>query len=278
MKRDTPIIFGIHATQPVWMRWLLAAIPFLIVIAIYMVASDMRHAENPSDKLLPTIGQMADAVERMAFVPDKRSGDYLMLSDTLASLKRLLSGVLLAATLGLLLGLNMGLYPGLRSLSFSGLTFVSMIPPLAILPILFIVVGIDELAKVTLIVIGILPVIARDMLMAVEKLPAEGKTKALTLGASQLALTYRIVLPQIMPRLIESVRLALGAAWLFLIAAEAIASSDGLGYRIFLVRRYLAMDVILPYVMWITMIGFTLDGLLRLALAQFFPWYKPANK
>ncbi len=61
-----------------------------------------------------------------------------------------------------------------------------------------------------------------------------------------------MVLPQIWPRLIDSLRLTLGSAWLFLIAAEAIASTEGLGYRIFLVRRYLAMDVILPYVVWIT--------------------------
>ncbi len=51
----------------------------------------------------------------------------------------------------------------------------------------------------------------------------------------------------------------MGSAWLFLIAAEAIASTEGLGYRIFLVRRYLAMDVILPYVVWITLLA-VLDG------------------
>ena len=63
------------------------------------------------------------------------------------------------------------------------------------------------------------------------------------------------------------------AAWLFLIAAEAIASTEGLGYRIFLVRRYLAMDVILPYVAWITFLGFALDWLLRLWLRRRFRWY-----
>ena len=57
-------------------------------------------------------------------------------------------------------------------------------------------------------------------------------------------------------------RLSLGPAWLFLIAAEAIASTDGLGYRIFLVRRYLSMDVILPYVAWITLLAWLTDELL----------------
>ena len=63
------------------------------------------------------------------------------------------------------------------------------------------------------------------------------------------------MLPQILPRLINCLRLQLGPAWLFLIAAEAISSDAGLGYRIFLVRRYLAMDVIFPYVVWITLLA-----------------------
>ena len=83
----------------------------------------------------------------------------------------------------------------------------------------------------------------------------------------------RIVAPQVLPRLVDAVRLSLGAAWLFLIAAEAIASTEGLGYRIFLVRRYLAMDVILPYVAWITLLAFLLDVGFRRLNAFFFPWY-----
>ena len=64
----------------------------------------------------------------------------------------------------------------------------------------------------------------------------------------------------------------LGSAWLFLIAAEAIASTDGLGYRIFLVRRYLSMDVIFPYVIWITLLAFLVDLALRKLSAWLFPW------
>ena len=59
---------------------------------------------------------------------------------------------------------------------------------------------------------------------------------------------------------------------IFLIAGEAIAATGGLGYRIFLVRRYLAMDVILPYVMWITLMAFAFDLLLRFASQRAFRW------
>jgi len=81
-----------------------------------------------------------------------------------------------------------------------------------------------------------------------------------------------VALPQLMPRLIEALRLSLGPAWVFLIAAEAVAADVGLGYRIFLVRRYFAMDIILPYVAWISLLAIAADALLLLLSRRAFPW------
>jgi NitT/TauT family transport system permease protein len=261
---------GLHAQVATRSRWLLAAIPFALLLIVYFVASHLRLADNPQDKLLPSLAQMSDAVLRLAFEPDPNTEQYVFWQDTWASLVRLFTGVSMAALTGLALGLNMGLLPRVRALLSPFVTVISMVPPLAILPIIFITFGVDETAKIMLIFIGVFPVITRDIFLTVEKVPPEQITKALSLGASQFAVIYRIVLPQIMPRLIDAARLALGGAWLFLIAAEAIASTDGLGYRIFLMRRYLAMDVILPYVMWITLLGFLMDyGLRRLVMWRY---------
>ena len=251
----------------------LGLLPFLVVAAVYLVASHERLAENPQDKLLPSLAQMADAIARLAFQPDPHTGDHVLLMDTWASLKRIGLGVGLAALAGLLAGINMGLLPRVRSLFSPFLTFLSMVPPLAILPILFIALGVDELSKVALIFLGVFPVIARDLMMASGQIPREQIIKAVTLGASATSVIYRIVLPQVLPRLLDAVRLSLGGAWLFLIAAEAIASTEGLGYRIFLVRRYLSMDVILPYVFWVTALGFATDWLLRQIVLRRFRWY-----
>ncbi len=268
-----PRFLGVHATPAPWLQRLLMLAPFVLLLAVYLTASHLRLAENPDDKILPSLTQMADAVVDLAFKPDPRSGEYVMLQDTLSSLKRLALGITLAAVVGLLLGLNMALFPGMGNTLIAVVTFMSIVPPLAILPIIFISFGVDELAKVMLIFLGVFPLITRDIYGTVKAMPREQLTKALTLGASELQLTYRIILPQVMPRLIDTVRLALGGGWLFLIAAEAIASTDGLGYRIFLVRRYLAMDVIIPYVLWITFLGFALDWALRQYVRRFYPWY-----
>ncbi len=252
---------------------LLALLPFIVIAAVYFFFSQQRLAENPQDKLLPSLAQMAAAVDRLALNPDPQTGEYTLFVDTWASLKRIALGVGIAALVGLLAGLNMGLLSRVRALFSPFVTFVSMVPPLAILPILFISLGVDELSKVALIFLGVFPVIARDLMLTAGQIPREQIVKAITLGASQTAVIYRIVLPQILPRLIDNVRLSLGGAWLFLIAAEAIASTEGLGYRIFLVRRYLAMDTILPYVFWITAIGFSADWLLRQLIIRRFRWY-----
>lgn len=272
-----PRFWGIHAEPQTWLRFVMGALPFVLLLVLYLTASHIRLERNPSDKITPSVTKMADAVKRMAFTQDRRTGQYLMFRDTVSSLRRLLIGLGLAAVVGLLVGLNMGMLPGLGVTLFPVVTFVSIIPPLAILPILLILFGAGEVGKIMLIFLGSVFIISRDIHYAVEKVPREQVVKALTLGASQLQVIYRVALPQIMPRLLVMVRLSLGAAWLFLIAGEAIASTDGLGYRIFLVRRYLAMDVIIPYVLWITFLGFCMDGLLRLFIRWRYPWYAAAE-
>ena len=278
MKTPIPLFRGLHAQPPYWLNILLAITPFLLFIAVYLVAAGIRHEANPQDKLLPTVNKIIQAVEKVAVVPDTRTGEILLWKDTAASLKRLGLGVSVAAVIGFFLGLNMGLLPGLRGLSLSFLTFVANIPPLAILPILFITFGVDQLGKVMLIILGTFPLIARDIYLETAKIPTNVVVKALTLGASQFGVIYRVIMPQILPRLIDTVRLVLGAAWLFLIASEAIASQDGLGYRIFLVRRYLSMDIIIVYVLWITLLAYCFDVFLRLVVSWLFPWYSQEKK
>jgi NitT/TauT family transport system permease protein len=250
----------------------LSLLPFILLIAAYLAGSNARLAANPGDKLLPSATTLAHTMHHYAFEEDERSGDILFWTDTSASLKRILIALTISAAMAVALSLAMGVIPYVRVTLAPFIAAISLIPPLALLPILFIVAGLGELAKVLLIIIGVAPIMVRDLALRVAELPPEQIIKAQTLGASTWQLILRIVMPQLWPRLIDALRLSLGAAWLFLIASEAIASTEGLGYRIFLVRRYLAMDVILPYVAWITLLAFAMDALLRLVRAKAFAW------
>ncbi len=250
----------------------LSALPFILVVAAYLYYSNARLAENPRDKLLPAPATIAATIHQFALEEDERTGEYLLWNDSRASLERLLTALAISAFIGVTLGVAIGVLPYLRHALGPFVAALSLIPPLAVLPILFIVVGLGEVAKIILIIIGVAPCIVRDLAMRTGELPGEQMIKAQTLGASTWQLVLRVVLPQMWPRLIDALRLTLGSAWLFLIAAEAIASTEGLGYRIFLVRRYLAMDVILPYVAWITVLAFSMDWLLRLLRTKAFAW------
>jgi NitT/TauT family transport system permease protein len=253
-------------------RLLLTLVPFVLIATIYLIASAERRAENPDDKLLPPVSEMAASFGRAAFVPDRRSGEYLLWNDTSASLRRLGMGLTVATVMGLAFGIAIGLLPVVNATLAPLIGVICMIPPLAVLPILFIVFGLGELSKVVLIVFGIAPFMIRDLTFAVSRIPTELMVKAQSLGASTWQIAIRVVLPQIMPRLIEALRLSRGPAFVFLNAAEAIAAESGLGYRIFLVRRFLAMDLILPYVAWITLIAFLLDHALAWLSRRAFPW------
>ncbi|WP_022683849.1 ABC transporter permease [Sphingobium bisphenolivorans] len=252
--------------------FLLGSLPILLLVLLYLVLAAQRHALNPMDKVLPLPGGMAEALSSLLFERDLLTGQIIFWADTVASLQRLGIGLGIATLAALVVGLVLGALPPVRATLGPLVTGIAVIPPIALLPILFIALGLGETAKVALIVIGIAPVMVRDITAHVAALPREQIVKAQTLGASSWQIMIRVALPQAMPRLLHAIRLSLGPAWVFLISAEAIASDVGLGYRIFLVRRYLSMDVIIPYVAWIALLAIVADVALVVASRKLYPW------
>ncbi|MFC0203953.1 ABC transporter permease [Novosphingobium soli] len=253
-------------------RLLLGALPIAALAVIYLVLAASRHQANPADKILPLPGSMVESMSALLFVPDQLTGQLVFWADTLASLQRLGIGLGIATLMAIVVGLALGALPPVRATLGPLVTGIAVIPPIALLPILFIALGLGETAKIALIVIGIAPVMVRDIAAHVAALPREQIIKAQTLGANSWQVMIRVALPQAMPRLLHAMRLALGPAWVFLISAEAIASDVGLGYRIFLVRRYLSMDVIIPYVAWIALLAIVMDVALTVLSRRLFPW------
>lgn len=106
----SPLFFGLHAKPPLAVKRILMVLPFILLIGLYLYASHIRLADNPQDKLLPSVSSMFDGMSRMAFEEGNRSGDILLWKDTFSSLKHLIYGVSLALLSALMLGLYMGLY------------------------------------------------------------------------------------------------------------------------------------------------------------------------
>jgi NitT/TauT family transport system permease protein len=261
---------------------------FAAGIAIYVYAARERHVANPDERVTPTITQMVKGMAGAALRPagDEEeqtsrgtlSGRFfgsMLWKDTTATARRFVYAMLLLVP-AVLLGLHIGLFP------YAGLTlerfvlFFDKIVALSLLPVLFIVFGIDELSKVMLIVIGVAPTVVLDTANLARGVPREHIVKAFTLGASDFDIAYRVVFKQILPRVLDGIRLNLKAVTLFLFAGEMIASTDGLAYRIALLRRQMGMDVIVPYVLWVALLLFLVDLAMRRANRFLHPWFQAA--
>jgi NitT/TauT family transport system permease protein len=274
LKRGIPVFWGLHARPGMVFGRILGLLPVALLVGLYMFVSHARHRVNPDDKLTPSLPQMYEEMKRRMTVPDKRSGKIDFVEDTKASLKRLALGISIAAVASYCIGIMMGMFPGFRALLGPLVTGLSNVNPLALLGIILVALGVGESSKVFLIAFGIGIPMMRTIAGMVERMPGELTVKAQTLGASQFQVLYKIVAPQMLPRLIDLVRVSLGAAWIFVVAAEYAGAEDGLGYRINLVIHYMNMALIIPYVIYISLLAYSgdllLQGILKLPC---FRWY-----
>jgi NitT/TauT family transport system permease protein len=268
--------------------FLLPWVLFVAGVGGYFYSARVRHLANPDERVTPTMTEMLKGMAGAALRPpgdaeeqappgtlSTRFFSSMLWTDTAATARRFLLAMLLLVP-AVLLGLHIGLFP------YAGLTlerfvlFFDKIVALSLLPVLFIVFGIDELSKVMLIVIGVAPTVVLDTANLARGVPQEQIIKALTLGAGDFDVAYRVVFKQILPRVFDGIRLNLKAVTLFLFAGEMIASTDGLAYRIALLRRHMGMDVIVPYVLWVALLLFLVDLGMRRANRFLHPWFQAA--
>ncbi len=200
-----------------------------------------------------------------------KQGESLLWLDTKASGKRILISMVFIFA-GIYLGLFMGAFPYAEKLLYRFVLFFDKIPAIAVLPILFIVFGLGETAKIALIVIGVAPTVILDTYLKVKEVHDEQLVKGMTLNASQSEIVFRIIYPQIIPKVLDTIRLNFKSVILFLIAGEALAAEAGIGYRIFVVRRYMDMATIFPYVVWISALAFMVDTAFRTWISKKYQW------
>ncbi len=278
----------IHAYPGRATAWILSWFLFAAGMLAYFYIAFERHRENPDDRVIPTLAQMVRGFEDAALKPAEEEEapqnpaaqtlasqirSSMLWKDTSATGRRFLISVALLFP-AVLLGLHMAMFPYIGALFLRFIQFFDKIVALSLLPIIFIAFGIDELSKIMLIVIGVTPTIILDTFNLSRSVPSEQIVKAFTLGARDFAITYRIIFKQILPRVLNSIRLNLKSVMLFLFAGEMIASTDGLAYRIALLRRHMGMDTIIPYVLCVALLLFLVDMGMNLLNRKLHPWFQ----
>ena len=258
---------------------------FLAGIFAYTQFSIVRHKENPEDRVIPSSAQLWQGIKASVLEPAEeddaldpsattwqRVSHSMVWKDTVSSSRRFFIAIALLIP-AVLIGLHMAVFPYAEAFFLRFVLFFDKIVALSLLPILFIVFGIDEWSKIMLMVIGVGPTLMLDTYNIAKSVPREQVVKAFTLKSTNLDVAYRVILKQILPQVINSVRLNLKPLALFLFAGEMIASTDGLAYRIAIMRRHMGMDIIIPYLLWVAVLLFGMDALLRVANRRLHPWY-----
>lgn len=268
-------MFRTDSKLPKWAILVLGLLPFVLLIAGYMweahhvreLVAQGGSTATASPKLMPLPSEMWEGFKSVAFERDAR-GDLRLWVDLWASLQRFAIGMTFVA-MGIVLGLYMGVFPFFESLFYRFFVFVDKVPPLLLMAILFMVFDVGELSKVALVIIGVAPGVIIDAYLRAKEIQREQFFKAQTLGASEQEIAWSIVFPQILPKMLDTLRLNFKSAWCYVIAGETIAASLGIGYRIFVLRRNVAMDTIIPYVIVATIMMFAFDYLFQYLIKRY---------
>jgi NitT/TauT family transport system permease protein len=205
----------------------------------------------------------------LTMLADLRSG--LILHDTIASLGRVLVGFVAGSILGMLLGVATGLSETADATVGQILQLARPIPPIAIVPLVILWIGIGEPAKWFVVAFGVLFPVWINTHSGIRQVQTTYVWTARSMGASGVTLVRTVYIPAAAPYLFAGLRMALAIAFFCLVAAEMAGASEGLMYRVDLAQLTFRTDRMLEGIVLLGVLSACLDGLLMFSLRRFFP-------
>lgn len=243
-------------------RWALRALSLLVPLVAWVVLSESGSVD---ETFLPTPAATWQAALDMA-------GSGELLTDTLASVRRVLLGFAIAMAISVPLGFAMGTWRWALAALEPIIGLVRYMPASAFIPLLIIWLGLGEPSKLAVLVLGV--VFFNTLMTAdvVRQVPRRLLEASMTLGATPGVLIRKVILPHSLPGIIDAARVNAAAGWNFVVIAELFASTEGLGYRITRSARFLQSDRIFAVLIIIGLIGIALDVTLRLVRDRVGRW------
>jgi NitT/TauT family transport system permease protein len=193
-------------------------------------------------------------------------------ADVGTSSYRVFMGYLLTCAVAVPLGILAGTFRFADAVVVPISEFIRYMPATAFIPLIIVWIGLGEEAKIAVIFIGC--VFQMILMVADDTRSVSGDLlhASQTLGATKSQVLLRVLLPALMPGLMNTMRLVMGWAWSFLIAAELFAASSGLGFMIIHAQRFLQTEVIFYGILVIGLLGLILDRAFALINEKLFPW------
>jgi NitT/TauT family transport system permease protein len=216
-------------------------------------------------KFLPSPAQVMDAFGRLWSTRE-------LLKDTVASLWRVGVGFLLAALFSIPVGVLMGSFPSIRALLEPVFGLMRYMPAPAFIPLLILYLGIGEAPKITLIFIGVFFFNSLMVMDTVKFVPKDLIEATYMLGGNRWEALTQVIVPHVLPGILDACRINLAAAWQLVIVSELIAATEGLGRRISVAGRFLKTDEIFVGLIVIGIIGLSFDLLFQYLLRMSCKW------
>ncbi len=198
--------------------------------------------------------------------------DSTLAQHTLASLLRIFAALAASVVIGIPVGLAIATSRIGKGIFDPIVEFLRPLPPLAYLPLIIIWVGIGETSKIVVISLAMLPAIILSTVAGVKSVSADRVNAARAFGATPTQVLRHVTLPSALPSILTGVRIALGAGWSTLVAAELVAATRGLGFMIQAAAQFLVTDVVIGGILAIAVIAFLLETIARLIERRFVPW------
>ncbi|NGN64529.1 ABC transporter permease [Streptomyces sp. A7024] len=236
----------------------------LIALAIGMVIWNVGAALAMIGDL-PGPGDVASRTGEMI-------GDGQLFENAWASLQRVFLGFLIGNAVAIPIGFLMGWYPVARGLLEPYIQFFRTIPPLAIIPLAIVLMGIGETPKVFVIFIAAFMATVVAAFQGVTNVDRTLVNAARVLGASDGVIFLKVVMPASVPFLLVGMRIGLGSAWATVVAAEIMGAESGVGQSMMQAQTYYDMPTIVVGVITIGVIGLVMDRLLLLAERRLTGW------
>lgn len=185
---------------------------------------------------------------------------------------RVLGGFVIAAAIAVPLGVLMGAYKPIEAFFEPFVSFARYLPASAFIPLLILWAGIGEAQKLSVIFIGSFFQLVLMVAVTVGNTRRDLVEAAYTLGAGDRGIVTRVLLPSSAPEIAEQLRMVLGWAWTYVIVAELIGASSGIGHMITDSQALLATDQIIFGIIVIGLIGLVTDLAFKAFNRRLFPW------
>ena len=261
---------------PAWLFWTLLFGGLLLIGLGYSRLSVLQTLKNPTQTIVPGWQGFVDGAHRIlqpTGVPSNPKPSMLAI-DMMATYWRLFLGLTTGVFMSVIVGIAMGAYRWIEAPLSPIISFLSKIPPTAMMPIYFILVGTDQKMFTAMVALGVFFTMAQSIFQAVQKdVSDDAIDKAYTLGASDVEILWEVIWKQILPRILENIRLQIGPAMIFLLAAEMIVGDQGMGYRIRMESRILNISVVYIYLAILGASGLLLEWGLLMLRRKLCPWF-----